>query len=84
MPPPDQQSPTAVPPHDLPDSYFADWNPLVVNEYISRLSREDQISLALAAVSWAADPVRTAPNHPVAACLAGAQDDLTQALQLLQ
>ena len=42
--------PTAIPPWQLPDTYFAEWNPWVVNEYIRRLSRENQISLAVAAV----------------------------------
>lgn len=77
---PPAASPTAVPPWQLPDSYFADWNPLVVNEYIRRLDRENQLSLALAAVDWAADA--TAPESPLADYLAGIKDDLTQALQL--
>ena len=39
-----------VPPGQLPDEYFADWNPLMVNEYLRRQPLADQVSLALTAV----------------------------------
>lgn len=79
---PPTESPTAVPPWQLPDAYFAAWNPLVVNEYIRRLDRENQLSLALAAVEWAQE--KSSPESPLTDYLAGIKDDLTQALQLAE
>ena len=79
---PPAESPAAVPPWQLPDAYFADWNPPVVNEYIRRLDRENQLSLAIAAVEWAKE--KSNAESPIADYLAGIKDDLTQALQLTE
>lgn len=48
---------------------------------VRNLSTPDQISLAIALVSYAQD--RTDPKSPLADALAGAQDDLTQAFSLI-
>lgn len=70
-----------VPPGQLPDEYFADWNPLTVNEYLRRQPLADQVSLALAAVEWTRE--KADAQDAVSDFLAGDKDDLTQALQLL-
>lgn len=70
-----------VPPGQLPDEYFADWNPLTVNEYPRRQPLAEQGYLGLAAVEWARD--KADAQDTVSDFLAGPKNDLTQALQLL-
>ena len=69
------------PPTEIPDSSFADWDPLTVNEFLRRQPADARLSLALAALQWTYDEINK--ESPAAGLLATAREDLTQALQLL-
>ena len=68
-------------PAAIPDAYFDNWDPITVNKFLRRQSKEDQLSIAIAALRWAQEGLPA--DSPAADLLAGAQEEITQALPLL-